>query len=271
MMFWGKLIGGVLGFIIFGGGILSVIGACLGIWIGHKFDRSIGRVKRINRAFFETLFVCLGHIAKADGTVSKKELDVARSIMRHMQLDASKTLEAMRLFEEGKKIDVYIAVENLYQVCHSKMLLRMFMHFLIQAAYADSNTLAAPHKQVLLKMANILHFSEAELNQMLNMFTAQQQFQEFFNSGFNQGSQSYSYSKRSTTSTTSLTQAYAVLGVSSTASFKEAKTAYRRLMNQYHPDKLASKGLPKDMLKAATEKTQQIKEAYDVIKEACGK
>jgi DnaJ like chaperone protein len=38
-------------------------------------------------------------------------------------------------------------------------------------------------------------------------------------------------------------------------------------MSQHHPDKLVSKGLPEEMMKLATEKTQEIKEAYERIKQ----
>ena len=44
------------------------------------------------------------------------------------------------------------------------------------------------------------------------------------------------------------------------------KKAYRKLMSQHHPDKLVSRGLPEEMLKLATEKTQEIKAAYEQIK-----
>jgi DnaJ like chaperone protein len=41
-------------------------------------------------------------------------------------------------------------------------------------------------------------------------------------------------------------------------------------MNEHHPDKLASRGLPENMMKLAKEKTQQIRAAYDMIREARG-
>ena len=37
-------------------------------------------------------------------------------------------------------------------------------------------------------------------------------------------------------------------------------------MNQHHPDKLVAKGLPEEMIDIATEKTQDIKAAYDLLK-----
>ena len=38
-------------------------------------------------------------------------------------------------------------------------------------------------------------------------------------------------------------------------------------MNEHHPDKLIAKGLPEEMIKLATDKTQRIKSAYEIIKE----
>ena len=46
------------------------------------------------------------------------------------------------------------------------------------------------------------------------------------------------------------------------------KRAYRRLMNRHHPDKLVSKGLPEEMMQAATERTREIKAAYERVKVA---
>ena len=65
-----------------------------------------------------------------------------------------------------------------------------------------------------------------------------------------------------------LSQAYKILGVSKNSSEAEIKKAYRRLMSQHHPDKLVSKGLPDEMIQLATEKTQEIRKAYDLIKKS---
>ena len=50
----------------------------------------------------------------------------------------------------------------------------------------------------------------------------------------------------------------------------EVTKAYRRLMNQNHPDKLVAKGLPEAMMKVAEEKTRQIRAAYETLCEARG-
>jgi DnaJ like chaperone protein len=67
-----------------------------------------------------------------------------------------------------------------------------------------------------------------------------------------------------------LTAAYEVLGVTVSASDGEVTKAYRRLMNQNHPDKLHAKGLPESMMKVADEKTRQIRAAYEALRDARG-
>jgi DnaJ like chaperone protein len=67
---------------------------------------------------------------------------------------------------------------------------------------------------------------------------------------------------------TSLDDAYHLLGVDKSVSDADLKKTYRRLMSQHHPDKLVAKGLPEQMIRDATEKTQQIKAAYELIRKS---
>ncbi len=76
----------------------------------------------------------------------------------------------------------------------------------------------------------------------------------------------YQSSSTAGSSEININEAYDLLGVKASDSDTEIKKAYRRLMSQHHPDKLVSKGLPEEMIKLATEKTQQIKKAYEQIK-----
>jgi DnaJ like chaperone protein len=62
-----------------------------------------------------------------------------------------------------------------------------------------------------------------------------------------------------------LDDAYAILNVDPDASDSELKRAYRKLISQHHPDKLVSKGLPEEMMKIATQKTQEIRAAYECV------
>ena len=64
----------------------------------------------------------------------------------------------------------------------------------------------------------------------------------------------------------SIDEAYRVLGVAASASDDDVKKAYRRLMNQHHPDKLVARGLPQSMIGIAEQKTHEVRAAYEKIK-----
>jgi DnaJ like chaperone protein len=68
----------------------------------------------------------------------------------------------------------------------------------------------------------------------------------------------------------SLDDAYAALGLTASATDAQIKHAYRRLMSQHHPDKLAGKGLPESMREMAEQRTREISTAYALLKEARG-
>ena len=50
----------------------------------------------------------------------------------------------------------------------------------------------------------------------------------------------------------------------------ELVKAYRRQMSRHHPDKLKANGLPDSMLELAKERTQEIREAYEFLRERRG-
>lgn len=80
-----------------------------------------------------------------------------------------------------------------------------------------------------------------------------------------QHNQTYQYSQADR-----LGDAYRILGVTTAADAKTVKKAYRKLMNEHHPDKLISKGLPKQALDIAKQKAQDIQAAYELVKKDKG-
>jgi DnaJ like chaperone protein len=69
---------------------------------------------------------------------------------------------------------------------------------------------------------------------------------------------------------TSLEDAYDALGVTPEVGDKDLKRAYRKLMSENHPDKLIAQGVPEDMVKLATERSQEIQAAYEMVRKARG-
>ena len=109
------------------------------------------------------------------------------------------------------------------------------------------------------------HFQQA-FQQAWEQFAREQQ--RWHQQGTQQGQQHWQ--PHTDVQPDALKAAYQTLEVTPGAPPDEVKSAYRRLMNQYHPDKLVSKGLPEDMLTFAKEKTQQIRTAYDLIRQTQG-
>lgn len=259
MSWWGKLIGGTFGFMLGG-----PLGAILGAALGHNFDRglkllggptSFGQadVEKIQSAFFTATFSMAGYLAKADGQVSKAEIAVAESVMQQMQLNPEQKKVAISLFERGKQPD--FPVEEVLQQfrleCHRRRnLLQMFMEILIATALADGG-MHQTERQALEGAATTLGFSSFEFRFMLERMQASAHMQ-----------------RQPPNSGSRLNDAYKLLGLTKAASDDEVKKAYRRLMNQHHPDKLVAKGLPQEMMEVAHQKTMEIKAAYELIREA---
>lgn len=254
MSWWGKIAGGAFGFMLGG-----PLGAALGAVLGHQFDKGVGGAARISlndqemiqAAFFTATFSVMGYIAKADGRVSKSEIELAERVMQQMRLEKAQRQAAIELFNRGKADDFSVdeALDQLRRVSHrSRNLLRIFLELQIQAALADGIVDDAEYR-ALLHIAERLGFDQAQIRQLLDMLQS-------------------GGARAAGESGPSLADAYRTLGVSRDASDEEVKKAYRRLMNQHHPDKLVAKGLPEEMMEVAKEKTQTIKAAYERIKES---
>jgi DnaJ like chaperone protein len=259
---WGKLLGGTFGYLLAG-----PLGALIGAALGHNFDKGLGRTlreqfepgaqERVQTAFFATLFSIMGHLAKADGRVTEHEIELARNVMQRMNLSEDMRRTAINLFNQGKHSEFSLdtVLQQFRAECHRRRnLMQMFVEILMHAAYADGNVHPAEHA-VLEQVRIALGFSRQEFNHIDNA-------QHFGGGGFNGGAP--------VSPQAALREAYEILGVDQGASDAEIKKAYRRLMNQHHPDKLVAKGLPEEMLKMATEKTQEIKQAYELIKSQRG-
>lgn len=252
MQWFGKGIGGLIGALV-AGPFGSVVGALL----GHQWDEKAaglrgarGSVRAISQLFFEVTFEVMGQIAKIDGRVSEGEVRVARRIMDGMQLTPDQVRNAIELFTRGKSADYPLAdriAALARQIGDRGGVARAFVQIQLQAV-VGAGTVPAEKRQLLWRVANALGVSRAELAQI-----------EALVRGFAQhGSQAVAVP--------SIEDDYRVLGVTAQSTNDEIKTAYRRLMNQHHPDKLVARGLPESMIGVAEQKTHEVRAAYERVK-----
>lgn len=283
MHIFGKILGAIFGWLI-----LGPFGLLVGLFIGHQFDKArqyqnfsfstsgLGgnseKQTEKQNAFFYSAFAVMGHVSKAKGQVKEEDIRLAMIMMDRMQLNEQQRAAAQEAFRAGKSSDFPLEHE-LTKVMESTGgrfdLLQFFLELQISAAFADGD-LHPNEREILHKIASVLGFSAAQLERRLKMQEAAFRFQQ--GGGFHGAQQSSSsgpqYSQQPNRN--QLADAYKLLDVSEDADGRQIKRAYRKLMNEHHPDKLMAKGLPPEMMNMAKEKSQEIQQAYELIKREKG-
>jgi DnaJ like chaperone protein len=245
------LIGASLGYLV-GGPLGLLVGGGLGWWLAARLRRSmLGRVVASQAQFLASTFAVMGCLCKADGRVTQDELDASRRLWDRLRLNEAQRAKARADFTRGKSEDFDLdaelaAVRGFTQ--GQTALRQVFLQVQLSAIAADGVLHPAEH-EMMLRVARGLGCSEDEVRQVEAML---------------HGAAADSPAAHEQ----SLEEAYQVLGVTPEASNAELKRAYRRLMSQNHPDKLAAKGLPESMREVAQARTSEITNAYERIREA---
>ena len=244
------VVAAVIGFLI-GGPIGLVLLAGLVWFVGRSRPvRMLRNLAAIQAQYLEALFAVMGAVCKADGTVTHEEIRVAEDLFERMRLNPDQRRSAQMAFNRGKGPDFDLDAElsSFAQTCRGQPgLLIMFLHVQIAAVAADGQVHPAEH-ELLLRVARGLGLPEAEVERLEAML------------GGGGGARD--------ASGPSLDAAYRILGVTPDASDTEVKKAYRRLMNEHHPDKLAGRGLPESMREMAEERTREIGAAWERVEAA---
>lgn len=249
-----KIIGLIAGYYF-----LGFFGGLLGLFIGSAIDRARaygpGAINPLHTAqrravFLETLFLAMGRVAKADGRVSEAEIAHTEELMQKLGMTAEHRRQAIEWFKQGADpgTDLGEACARFMAACGgTRNLPQTLVVYLVVVAFADGE-LHAAEEAVMADVAQRLGIDAPAFRQLLDMVLNQGHFAG--------GPQS---------SATALEDAYKALGVTKESSDQDIKRAYRKLISQYHPDKLIGQGLPEDMIAMATEKAKEIQLAYDLI------
>lgn len=245
------LIGGLIG-LFAAGPIGAILGAVAGGWLGNQLlGRLFGRgLEALRGRFLDSTFAVMGALCKADGRVTDAEIGVAEQFFTKLALSPEQRRAAQAAFRRGKADDFDLDRElaALRAVAgRSPALMQFFVEVQISAIVADGVVTPEEHA-LFVRVARSLGVSEADLERLEAMLRG------------SAGATRPAGPER-------LASAYATLGVEPGAGDAEVKRAYRRLMSQHHPDKLAARGLPESMRPVAEEKTREIREAFEIIRE----
>ncbi len=253
MQWTGKLIGSALG------AFLGPVGVAVGAFLGHQYDRNTAAMPRlgVGQQFFRSTFLVMGHLAKADGRVTEREIDAARGIMAALKLTETQVREAIGLFSAGKRADFELdpEMQALRASCGGHpSVLRAFVEIQLRFALSGSDMTGATRLR-MVRIAGLAGFPGPMLARMEAAML---------------GGRPNAPGSAADAPAARVAAAYGTLEVEPQVTDAELVKAYRRLMSRHHPDKLKANGLPDSMLEHAKQRTQQIREAYELLRERRG-
>lgn len=249
------VIGAIIG--VLAGGVPGLlIGGLIGYGASFLLRRSvIGGLRVVQSQLIDSTFAVMGALCKADKVVSRDEINAVEQIFRMLKLHGEQREQGKAAFNRGKQagFDLDGAVDQFARISRGRgPLLQLFLQLQCMAIAADGRVDAAEHA-MLVRIARRLGLNEADVSQLEALLRA--------GGGTSPGAGSRPAQDR-------LADAYTALGVTPTTDAAGIKRAYRKLISQNHPDKLASRGLPESMRAVAEERSREINSAYDLIKTA---
>jgi len=245
MGWMGKLVGGTIGFALGG-----PLGAIFGAAFGHAFDtgteidssssrQRLSSVEQHQLTFFVAAFSMLAKLAQSDGRVSQEEVDSIEDFMeKDLHLTADSRHAAINIFRTALNapgtFDDF--ARQFYGQFHQQpQMLELMIDILLRVAVSDGN-MTRGEEDLILSAVSIFNFSRLRYDQLKSQYAK------------------------------TADKAYAVLGCSPDDTDEQVKRCYRQRVQEYHPDKIAAKGLPDEFTRFAQDKFREIQEAWEQIK-----
>jgi DnaJ like chaperone protein len=244
---WGKVIGGVAGFALGG-----PLGAILGVGAGHALDKfrgadvegqpggieGLGATKQV--AFTVAIIVLSAKMAKADGQVTRDEVDAFKDIFK---VPPGEMKGVGLIFDKAKKdadgFEPY-ARQISKMFSHEPAVLEELLGGLFHIANADG-VIHPAELAYLQTVSDIFGFGPDRFERVKATYAPAPQVSP-----------------------------YEILGVSPDTDDNQIKKVYRNLIRENHPDTVIAQGMPQEFVNLANEKMAAINAAYDEIKKKRG-
>ena len=250
MGWFGKLSLGTLGLLL-GGPLGAIAGAALGhVLVDKKMDFGEPTSRQIpgpefrpaeqtQAAYFVSLFSILGKLSKADGVVTKDEIVVVQGFIDGLPMDEREKQFARQVFNEAKNTPYSIedfAVQLYRATQHQPAVLVSFFDLLFKIAAADG-TLHPAEETALRNIQGIFKINDRQYDDIKAVY-----FQDN-------------------------DKHYKTLNCTPSSSDEEIKSNYRKLVKEFHPDTIISKGLPEEFIDFAEKRFHEIQESYEKIRQ----
>ncbi|MCP4670954.1 MAG: DnaJ domain-containing protein [Desulfobacula sp.] len=257
MSWFGKMVGGTIGFAL-GGPIGAIAGAAFGhtfvdkkeqAYLSSRPGSSMGARDTLSSneqaqlVFFTAAFSMLAKICKVDGKVTDKEINAVNKFMQQdLQLDLNSQQTAQNIFRQAvnssESFDAFAM--QFYSVFRTQPnIIELMIDVLLRVSSADGS-ISNEEEHMLLSAIRIFNYSNNDFERLKSRYVK------------------------------TTNKYYSILKCDENSTNEEIKKQYRKLVNEYHPDKIESKGLPEEFIKFANTKFKEIQEAYDNIKKERG-
>jgi len=257
MSWFGKMVGGTIGFAI-GGPIGAIAGAAFGHTFVDKKEQAylssrpgirmdsretLSSNEQAQLVFFTAAFSMLAKICKIDGHITDKEINAVNMFMKQdLQLDLNSQQTAQNIFRQAvnsnESFDAFAM--QFYSIFRTQPnIIELMIDVLLRVSSADG-AISNDEEKMLLSATRIFNYSNSDYERLKSKYVK------------------------------TTNKFYAILKCDENSSNEEIKKQYRKLVNEYHPDKIESKGLPEEFIKFANDKFKEIQEAYDTVKQERG-
>jgi len=231
-----KWLGAGLGWVVTGNPLGGLLGFIAGS-VAEKQSTANDSTKTLTD-FEVNLLVISSYLIKVDGKVSQQEITFVNRFMNtHFDEKFSNKRAEILSHCLQKEYDLNVVCEQLRMYTKQTTRLQV-VHFLFDLAISDGE-LSERENYFIFKVSGYLNINDIDFRRIKSGLSPT----TFIETG----------------------SAYQILGVAKQADIAEIRTAYRKLVLQYHPDR--NNHLSETEKKKLALKLQQVKEAYERIKQ----
>ncbi|WP_405315400.1 DnaJ domain-containing protein [Methanobrevibacter sp.] len=229
----------------------------------EQTDRTQTHSESDNNSVFAELFALAGFVAKAQGTISKKQIQEVIKALNKLGLSSQERKYYQDKFNFGKSLH-FAPSESCQKLAsmvdgmnseEKKAFILFSLDLLLPVIFADGE-ISNEERKRLLMITRALDINDVLINDLVN---------EYINR----------YSEYDSEPKNEFEKALRILGLSKNSQFEEAKAKYRVLMKKYHPDKVGLLHLTAEQEAQIREeynkKSKEINEAFDIIRAHFGR